>query len=515
MDSPELAVAMGAAIRAAALGIAITDDDRTARVAFRGLAATGAPVRTISGRAEAIGGKCDLAGSSISLSVPGTDLFLEAPLADDGAFTFRDVPAGDTDLDELTVSLTDAGDRPVITLRYSPTAGEAQRRIGSEDFSTAVLPMPILLEGREGGQLTQRELLPEGEQLPAGATFTFYLADRSGVVRLPIFQGNRVIKEIIAEVPETLPVGTPLLFRIRCDRQARITVEGRVGDRSFGGSIEPPPPETPPREEEIDAACSRFRGLLEALDAEQQAGFEEELDRLLRELREAQLAGDNAMAIQRMADIHGLLKRMELERPLRPPLEEALGIVERCEGLWEEVEGEVEGLDEPRFREFCASTRDALREAYVGRREREYQDRIEAARTMARYLHALSAEEDAVADLPPEERADRALDELGQRAAALTLFAMLMSDDEARHLLEQTLATISDTRREWDAREIGAEEVLRRCQVVYNDTSRVAERLRPDDEEAVGQEGYVQFQAGGFDGSTDRGDIFGAGFERE
>ncbi len=511
LDDPELAVAMGAAIRAASLGIAITDDEETACVSFRGLTATDGPVRTIAGRVKSIDDRCQVAGGSICLTAPGTDLFLETKLDEHGSFCFESVPVGESEMNEFTVTVTDANNQRVSTFEYKTGHGEAQRRLGSEDFGTAVLPMPLLLEGREGGQLTQRVLLPEGETLPAQATFTFYLSDASGMVRLPIYQGNRVIKEIIAEVPPTLSVGEPVLFQIECDRQARITVDGRVGGESFGGSIEAPSPEAPPTGDEIAATRSRFETLRIDLDSEQQEEFAEEFERLVEEVQQAEGAGDSAMAIQRMADVQGLLKRMELERPLRPPLEETLAIIDRCEELWEQVEGDVEGIDEPRFREFCDNTRSDLAEAYRGRAEQQYQERVEAAQVMARYLTAL-IEDDEGSDLSDEERAGRVLGELSERTAGLTLLAMLSSDPDAGRQMERAMETLSETRREWDAGEIEATEVLRRCQVVLNDTNRALERLRPDAEDD-GTGGLVDFQTGSFDGSTGKNDLLGGGFK--
>ncbi len=509
-DTPNLAVAMGAAIRAASLGVRITDDDRTASISFRGLSATDSPVRTISGRAEPIDGGCNLSGGTICLSSDDGEIFLEETLDQDGAFSFREVPVGTGDSSVLNVSVIDAEDRTVTSFAYNAVHGRARQRLGSADFGTAVLPMPILLEGREGDQLTQRELLAEGETLPAKGTFTFYLSDRSGTVRLPIYQGNRVIKEILADIPPTLPVGTPLLFQIECDRQAQITVECRVGEEAFGGSIEPPPPEAPPTEDELDVTVSRFDTMLGELDEDQRPQFQEQFNRLIRELRGAQGAGDSAMAIQRMADLQGLVKRMELERPLRPPLDEALEIVDRCESIWQQAEADVEGIDEERFEEFCASTRNDLEEAYAARREQQYRELIERAGVMEQYLRAQVEEEEAK-DLSDEERADRALDELEDQTMALALFAALSSEQSSVTEMEEALRTLHDTRSEWQDEQIDAREVLRRCQMVHNTIRRAAERLRPEDE---GAKGYVQFQGGGFEDAATGGDLFGQAFSR-
>jgi molecular chaperone DnaK len=492
-DEPETAVALGAALRAAVSGVGIGDDQRRLRLWVQTAGATNRTSITVSGHVEPRAAELDLTGGRLRLTTPDGDLLGETEIKPGLRFAFPGVQLEAGAINELQFAVEDALGAPVALLARTIVHDVNQPQSLGRALSTAVLPKPIVMEGTDTGRLVRRVLLAEGTSLPAKAQFTFAVVDESGLIRLPIYQENRVIKELSARVGR-IAIGTPVGVEITCDEQVRITVGFWVGEQQYGGEIEPPPPDAVPTEYEIEDSAARFYDALELLDEQDSKRLSRQYDPLREELDEARAGADYPKLIQRAADLEGLVREARMAEPLRPTLASLRASVEASLEMLPQASAIKPDLVTTSLQSDLASVLSKAETAYAARDRQTYEDAAHTIRSALQFLTSVtrvSASNDETIDVAVQ--AIMAVDQ----ARELTQFALLgcMVTGNAGLLpgLQRQLA-------ELDRLEVAANdqplEVLNRCQVLLTEARRIHQQIRPPDTVAQELQGLLNVGSG-------------------
>lgn len=475
-DEPETAVALGAALRAAASGLGVGDDGRSIRLWFRSAGATKRERTTINGHVEPLQQNLVLEGGLLRLQTASGNPLGEVRLGPHLHFAFPTVPLHVESLNEFRFEVQDRLGKSIATLQRSIVHASDQKEAVGRTLSTAVLAKPIILEGTDGTRLVRRILLSEGTPLPTKAEFTFAVADPAGQIRLPIYQGNRVIKELQANIGN-IPAGTAVAVTITCDEQVHIQVHFSIRDREFGGKIEPPPPDSVPTEYELRQIDVRFLNVLEALEQEDARRLKATYERTRRDLNEASGGADYAKVIQRAADLEGLIREAHLAEPLQPPLKIVEDNFKSClERLPEAAKVKTE-LAASTLRQELEMALEKAKQAYTQRDRQTYQDASDSISAILQFLTSvlhMPISEDENVDIAI--RADMALRET-QELTQLLFFGCLVSGEATFSSdLGQMLQELNHLEKKGDTNPV---EILKRCQVIKTRLHSIYQQLSP------------------------------------
>lgn len=488
-DEPETAVALGSALRAAAAGLGIGDDERRLRLWFRGTGATRKEEVTISGFVEPLQPDLSLAGGTSRLKSFHGQLFEEAPLNDSLHFAFRQVPIMAESLNEFSFEVLDEAGELVAAVQRSIVHAADQRESVGGTLSTAVLSKPILLEGTDGDRPVRQVLMAEGTSLPARAGFTFAVSQPGGLIRLPIIQENRVIKELRADVGP-VRIGTPVQVEIACDEQVHIQVQFAVGDQSFVAAIEPPPPDIVPTEYDIQQIDLRFDEAVARLEDEDEQRLRVAYRNVHQDLDEARIGADYPKVIQRGADLEGLVMEALLLEPLAPPLDVLEQNVARCRQLIPQAEEINPGLVPESLISDLERCLEKAREAYKQRHRHAYQDAFQTIGTSLQFLGNLSQisiVEDKLLDVTV--RARGALDNARQITQFLLVHSIFADRVDLVDQLSQHLEELEGLENDLDT---APAEVLNRCQVLQNEARRIYREIMPEEKPRPEMEGLLR-----------------------
>jgi hypothetical protein len=253
------------------------------------------------------------------------------------------LPESDNAL-EWTVCDADARERArVLTTVQHRAAG---RPLGQGVLPTQIITKPLSIEVlTRGRQRIKQIVAPIGATLPDTFSCTCRTTDRSGLIVLPIYEENRIVKQLVIDIDRSLPVGAPVEVEFAIDTRHTIEVRVRVRagegrpDRVETATIEPPPPPRRPTRAEIDEVQARLDELLEQLTGRHRARVKARAQQLRKDLLEALNYDDEPWAIQRMAELRDLLSQAELARSqeLAPPWPRFTQLVRHCLDLAVEV----------------------------------------------------------------------------------------------------------------------------------------------------------------------------------
>jgi molecular chaperone DnaK len=232
-------VALGAAIRAAAIGgLEIENAERTVRISFHGMGATGAQQIHIGGQVQALDPTVQLSGAYIKLVAPGRKYEDECDVSQNGAFGFTRIPLQLAHENLLRFEVYDRQDKCVTAVDRSIT----QRKnapVALGGGNTAVLAKSIYLETVHAGKISRKKLMKAPQTLPAREKFAFSHPG-ARYVEFSLYQLRRKIKEISVQVPSTVPRGTPIDLSLQIDEYASITCNGTIGDIVFQFRVDDP-----------------------------------------------------------------------------------------------------------------------------------------------------------------------------------------------------------------------------------------------------------------------------------
>jgi len=497
-DDPDTAVALGAALRAATAPLGMTDDKSRIRVWFRGSSATRRQHTTVGGHVEPLQNGLTLEGASLRLANVAGDVLGEVELDDRLRFSFPRIDLQQDTLNEFLLELTDATGQAVASVGRSVVQSADQKQSVGRALSTSVLSKPIVLEATHGDRLIRQTLLAEGTSLPATASFTFSIADASGQVRLPIYQGNRIIKELWGDVG-AVQVGTPVDVEITCDELVHINVRFTVAGQAFGGSIEPPPPDAVPTDYDIRRIERQFLERLSLLDRRDAQRFIADFQRTHRELQEAREGADYPKLVQRAADLEAVVREARLAEPPRPPLDETEHRLKQCTALLHTAE-QIDADMAASLQSDLTSARERAREAYERRDHEAYSDAIEVIDTALRFLVGAARTELVGDEVDESIQAQMAMEEARQMLQLLLVACMVGGRGDLVVSVHKYLQELEQLTVRLD-REPHA--VLNRCQIMMTEAKRTYQQIKPEDRLSRERAGLLDVDAQSYTRQTE------------
>lgn len=428
LDSPGTSVAMGAAIRAAAAGTTISDDEDTVQILFRNKSSTTYETLDMVGFVQPGPNADGRIFKTIQILASDGSVIETQDLKEGGHFRIRSLELGTGDITTFVVSVLDDQGEEVARVGRKVERATEDRDLGSV-LSTAVLSKPISMEFVQSNRLMRGILLPEGCSLPANASFRFQINDQSGKIVFPLYQGARKIRAVTTEVDKKYVVGTPVEFEISCDEQMFISLVGVVSGKSFKVDVGPPPPPSPPSQEEFAEMILQFKEASAALKKELVDSFEKRLKALMDDYDNAAMARDEPKMISKFADMEGLVKTMKVSAPkLDPPWitverahAELLDIIHLGRNAFK-----LASMDDALVR--AEQYHSSARTAFEAEEEEDYKDafdRINALCDMVRNEISQKVKGPAVDEMEPEQRATLMLQTYKRQINALLLHAML------------------------------------------------------------------------------------------
>lgn len=255
-----------------------------------------------------------------------------------------DATLGEVDQTNATIAFQTAIGAAVGELPLTLYRGDLRPRPTALSRAS-VIAKDIALEVVRGGKRDRKVLLARGTGLPASATHMFFTADRSGAVVLRLLQDRLPIKTVAIDVPETLPVGSPVELVLRCDESMRIEAEATIGAQHVRVQIDPPPTLLA-EAGDVEALLDRAEKARRALWGDLASEYAKQCDRLVVGIREVLQTDPDKLAAL-CARLRHLIDELHggVGEALVPPMarmEEALDALRRLVFRWD---GPLMGMD--------------------------------------------------------------------------------------------------------------------------------------------------------------------------
>ena len=248
------------------------------------------------------------------------DVFLQP----DGGFA-QDVQLRSESSNVLGLTLCDNVDQELVNFSVCVRHSAAGRPLGQGVLPTQLITKPLQIEVlNRARQRVKQVVAPIGATLPGTFTCTCRTIDQSGRIVVPIFEENRVIKQmVIRELDPWLPIGTPVEVELSLDVKHNIQVRVVVKDagRCETAAIEAPPPPRRPTVAAINEVRKKIDELLPSFSGGYRSRIRTRVGQLHQELTEALRYDDEPKAIQRMAELRDVLDELESRQgqDLDPP----------------------------------------------------------------------------------------------------------------------------------------------------------------------------------------------------
>jgi molecular chaperone DnaK len=338
-----------------------------------------------------------LEGYSLRTLALATGLIEETFLEPRGSFVqdLRLEPETDNAF-ELTVC--DTAGREMVRLPITVRQQTAARSLGPGVLPTQLLTKPLQIEVlNRGRQRVKQVVAPVGATLPNTFRCTCRTRDQAGRVVVPIFEENRIIKQMVIDgLDPSLPVGSPVDVELAIDVTHNVTVRVLVRsldgetDRCETAAIEAPPPPRRPTRAEIDEVQRQINELLPRFSGRFRTRLRGRATQVVQDLLEALRYDDEPKAIQRMAELRDLLERLEAAKgqALDPPWPRFTGLVRRCLDLAAEVAKATGRVPDELFEHVYAQERYA-EQAYEEQNAALYRECNENLEKYAAYLEQL------------------------------------------------------------------------------------------------------------------------------
>jgi molecular chaperone DnaK len=337
-----------------------------------------------------------LDGGSVRVRSLASGLLEEAFLDERGAFV-QDVelrPETDNVL-ELTVCDGAGGElgRAEAVVRHQ----SASRALGQGVLPTQLITKPLQIEVlSRSRQRVKQVVAPIGSPLPGVFHCTCRTHDQTGRIVVPIFEENRVVKQIVIDdLDPRLPVGSPVEVEFAIDVKHNIEVKVRVRqgegrERVETATIEAPPPPRRPTRAEIDEVQAQIDEQLGQLSGSYRTKARSRRERIYRDLVEALRYEDEPKAIQRMAELRELLQELEARKgqALDPPWPRFAQLVRQCLDLAAQV-SDATGRDREELFEYVHAQERYAEQAYEDQNPALYRECRENLERYAGYLNQL------------------------------------------------------------------------------------------------------------------------------
>ncbi|MFL6114248.1 MAG: Hsp70 family protein [Catenulispora sp.] len=432
-------VALGAAVRAAAMGgLAISDERRTVRVNLRGTGSTGAAKTTIGGSVEALTPEVDLAAGRVVLTAG--DYEDEVDLQGDGTFAFTRVPL-QADAENSTVfEVYDAAG--VLCARAERSIAQSSD-LAPRD-SLPIVPQNtkrISMEIQHDGRIERFPLVEVLQQLPFSKDYEFRHPGGAEIVELRLFQESRPIQVISVRVPRSTPKDTAILMHLVMHENYAITVEGSIGDTPYQADVRLPMEREMPSDDEIERLTSRFEEGIGVLPAGKRATARARFKMAAQAFREARSRDDAAQATHERDEMATIVESLgTADSELQPPKADFDGLVAICQELHAYfAQHGVPGGQPFDAEEIARSLEEHRRSgerAHTNRDQRSYSEAVEKLQGLLRYLAELERDRNEGITLSAAERAEIVLASVVDSARAVREMARNMHDAAVERELE-------------------------------------------------------------------------------
>jgi hypothetical protein len=506
LSEPDLCVAYGAALRAATYGIThVFSNLPRARSFFpdldfgKGLEEPGldldlhiaSPVNvsqtkyTLAGSVRGTGAAEVRHGGSLRVTSLATGEDRETPLRPAGGFVMDlELRADDDNLFEL--ALCDNGGREIVRVPLTVRHHADARPLGAAVLATQILTKPLAIEVlNRRRQRVKQIIAPVGSPLPGRFSCSCRTVDQAGRVVVPIFEENRVVKQMIVDgLDRTLPVGSPVDVELLIDVKHAIEVRVRVREvgRCETATIEGPPCPARPTREEISEAMRQIEQVLPQFSGGYRSRMRAELARLAKDLDEALRYDDEPKAIQRMAELRELLDQLRYRRGqmLDPPWPRFEELVKDCLQLADTV-AQQSGEDRKQLAAPIETQRKYAEQAYEEENQglyRECWDRIE--RYAGQLVQLLRHRRPEIDEPPPQRpvhiEAQEAVEQFRARLADVWKRVRAMGSPDLEKRLADVAAQANGlTQRLKDDPAAGLHDVRRLLARVYKVEARLNE----------------------------------------
>ncbi|NUO80105.1 Hsp70 family protein [candidate division KSB1 bacterium] len=448
-------VALGAAIRAAAVGgLTVYNPERTIGVSFRGTATTGSKEASVGGKVETADPAMNLSSGKIRLTIPDSGYQDESEIKEGGAFAFRKVPLQASAQNLLTFEVFDRTGKLLATAgRQISQSREAQRPTGGAS-STAVLSKAISLEVMREGKEFRKDLFPVLATLPANEKHNFSHPGNTELIRLPLYQLKRKIKEIQVPVDSSLPKGTPVEMTVNIDERYFITVQGKIGEKTFEAAVEPPPPREMPKPEDVQALDKSFNENVAFLPTGKKGVAEVRYKKAKKSFESAAARGDNEQAIHDFEEMEEIVASISrTEGALQPPKEFFDDLVKECHEINTYVARAAAEAGHPHDHREVAKSIEAQRvqgeKAIAGNDQKAYTDTIIMLETIRNHVIALAQKVSKQEDNRTEsEKAEDHVKHAGGEANKAGQLAAAQGRKDYQDEIEQIKAQLKDLTKE-------------------------------------------------------------------
>jgi hypothetical protein len=224
-----------------------------------------------------------------------------------------------------------------ITIEHNPN-----RPQGSEGPGGTTLAWSFLIDVMHQGRKIRLPLLERGVELPAEKTHILTVPDPNpGTVDFRIYQGNRLIKNIVAGIDGSLPPGTLIHFTLYISEDNLMRCQYQIGDdpRVESAVIEPPEPEAPPKPKEVEQLNRLIAEELASKRVAVAQRFRILVAKVNKRMEEARATNDGPKLIEafdELKDMHRAIIQPEPE--MTPSWEEYDALMARCRQLTAAVE---------------------------------------------------------------------------------------------------------------------------------------------------------------------------------
>jgi molecular chaperone DnaK len=428
-DEVDVCVALGAAIHAANVGgLRLATDDRRTVVEIGGTLLHRTERGRLSGRIlEAPEGAAEVVLEPVKSFAPEGGTTADAPrpaavawaLDPERRFRLADVPLPLPGENPFALLVRDPSGTELARFPLAMYRGETRPR-SSGLSQPAVLSKDICLELVRAGRRDRRVVLAHGSSLPASAKHRFFTADQSGAVVLRLLQNRLPIRTIHLEVPQDLPLHSPVELELRCDEKMTLEASGEIAGRTFWARIDPPKGRAAQSWEVIERMLDEVEDVAARLWGHELTVFRREADPLVAGIREVVRTDPDKLQVL-AGRLENLLEEFRSrETGLSPGFDRFGGLVDDLRrAVYRAPDGRPLGLS---LEDWEVRIRD------VERRGREAWDKADAAAWRRAYNEAQALWETAT----QEEFAQMRLDEpsyVRSRLASILRWARRLEED--------------------------------------------------------------------------------------
>lgn len=404
IESPDLCVALGAAVQAATYGVEEQGDH--ASILITSATSVSETPTTVAGK---VAGP-DLAGATVYLSSQALGVDLETDLEPDGAFLFRGIQLQSDAANTFDLSvLSKKGDelaRFSVTIAHVATGLFPPPPVGSP----STVSRPYTLDVLRHGVVTRKVLVNSGASLPIEQSHELAVPDpNKGVIYFNVYQGPRLLKRIEAFVDPATPPGTLITFTFSIGADHLMKATYRIAGEDTNHSVTINPPDSlKPGKQELAKLKDALEQELDYAAPLKRDSFRISLEKFERDLRDAEAKGDDPRFIDRYEQLQGLRDEMQRENVrIKPPWQEFEHSYNYCLAFLDAIKAQQPDYPDTNERENLRTTRDAAKVAFDEKAqdrysecvnslqknreslEREYHRRLEATVSPAEQAEAL------------------------------------------------------------------------------------------------------------------------------